>query len=91
MRKDSLRRTDEKLFRIILLSHTGDKVHVKLPKEFVRRLIKNNAIDIFKEYNDIIDNQKLLKLAIDALEHNLSGEIARIERNNGDIVKIIID
>lgn len=81
----------EKLVRIRVISHTGDKVSIKLPMEFVKKLVKNNALDIFNNADDIFDSQKLLNLLIKAFDYNLTGEVAHIERNNGDRIRIIID
>ncbi|MGL5329316.1 MAG: hypothetical protein ACRDD7_08610 [Peptostreptococcaceae bacterium] len=85
------REFEEKLFRIRILSYNGDKIHIKLPISFVKKLIQNNALDIFNNQDDIIDSDKLLKLIMNAFNYNLSGEIAHMERKSGDIIKIIID
>lgn len=91
MAKQLNRGSEEKLFRIRILSHKGDKVHIKLPITFVKKLIQNNALDIFNNEDDVIDSEKLLDLIVNAFNYNLNGEIARLERSNGDIIKIIID
>ncbi|MGL4912886.1 MAG: hypothetical protein ACRC3Y_10720 [Romboutsia sp.] len=91
MAKQLSRGSEERLFRIRVLSHSGEKVHVKLPISFVKKLIQNNALDIFNSKDDIVDGDKLLALIINAFNYDLSGEIAHLERNNGDIIKIIID
>ncbi|MGL5348460.1 MAG: hypothetical protein ACRDA3_14025 [Peptostreptococcaceae bacterium] len=82
---------DEKLVRIRVISHTGDKISIKLPINFVKMLVKNNALDIFNNSDDIIDSKKLLNLLIRAFDYNLSGEVAYIERKSGDTIRIIID
>lgn len=82
---------DEKLVRIRVISHIGDKISIKLPINFVKMLVKNNALDIFNSSDDVIDSEKLLKLLIRAFDYNLSGEVAYIERKNGDTIRIIID
>ena len=86
-----MRLLDEKLLRIRILSHTGDKIHIKLPVGFVKKIIKNNTFDFFYGADDIIDSQKLLDVLIKAFDYDLSGEIAHMERKNGDIIKMIID
>ncbi|CED94292.1 MULTISPECIES: hypothetical protein [Romboutsia] len=86
-----MRLLDEKLLRIRILSHTGDKIHIKLPVGFVKKMIKNNTFDFFYGADDIIDSQKLLDVLIKAFDYDLSGEIAHMERKNGDIIKMIID
>lgn len=91
MPKQNIRSYEERLLRIRIMSHTGDKIHIKLPLDFVKRLIKNNALDFFNGQDDIIDSQKLLNLLINAFDYNLTGEIANLERNNGDIIRLIID
>lgn len=91
MAKQLTRGFEERLFRIKVLSHTGDKVHIKLPISFVKKMVQNNAIDFFNTQNDIIDSEKLLNLIMHAFDYNLRGEVAHLERKNGDIIKIIID
>ena len=86
-----MRLLDEKLLRIRILSHTGDKIHIKLPVGFVKKMIKNNTFDFFYGADDIIDSQKLLDVLIKAFDYDLSGEIAHMERKNGDIIKMIIN
>lgn len=82
---------DEKLVRIRVISHTRDKISIKLPINFVKMLVENNALDIFNNSDDIIDSKKLLNLLIRAFDYNLSGEVAYIERKSGDTIRIIID
>jgi hypothetical protein len=91
MSKQLTRESEERLFRIRMLSHTGDKIHIKLPISFVKKMVKNNTIDFFNTKDDIIDSEKLLNLIIHSFNYNLSGEIAYLERKNGDIIRIIID
>lgn len=86
-----MRLLDEKLLRIRILSHTGDKIHIKLPVGFVKKMVKNNTFDFFYGADDIIDSKKLLDILIKAFDYDLSGEIAHMERKNGDIIKVIID
>lgn len=89
--ESSIRQNDVRLVRFRILSHTGDKIHIKLPIEFVKKMVKNNTIDFFNDKEDIIDSQKLLKLLTEAMDYDLVGEVAYLERNNGDIIRIIID
>lgn len=91
MAKQLERGYEERLLRIRVLSHNGDKVHIKLPINFVKKLIENNALDFFNIENDIIDSKKLLNIIIHAFDYDLSGEIANLERKNGDIIRIILD
>ena len=86
-----IRVIEERYLRIKINSHTGDKIYLKLPLEFVKKMIKNNALDIFNSHDDIIDSEKLLKLIMDGFKYNLSGEIAYMQRKNGDTIRIIMD
>ena len=74
-----MRLSDERLLRVRILSHTGEK------------MIKNNTFDFFYGADDMIDSQKLLDVLVKAFDYDLSGEIAHMERKNGDIIKMIID
>lgn len=91
MGKSIKRVYDEKLLRVKVLSHNGDKIHIKLPVNFVKKMIQNNALDFFYDLDDIIDGKKLISLVTRALDENISGEVAHLERKNGDIIKIILD
>ena len=86
-----MRLSYERLLRVRILSHTGDKKHIKLPVGFVKKMIKNNTFDFFYGADDMIDSQKLLDVLVKAFDYDLSGEIAHMERKNGDIIKMIID
>lgn len=86
-----MRLSGERLLRVRILSHTGDKIHIKLPVGFVKKMIKNNTFDFFYGADDMIDSQKLLDVLVKAFDYDLSGEIAHMERKNGDIIKMIID
>jgi len=86
-----MRLSDERLLRVRILSHTGDKIHIKLPIGFVKKMIRNNTFDFFYGVDDMVDSQKLLDVLIKAFDYDLSGEIAHMERKNGDIIKMIID
>lgn len=86
-----MRLFDERLLRVRILSHTGDKIHIELPVGFVKKMIKNNTFDFFYGADDMIDSQKLLDVLVKAFDYDLSGEIAHMERKNGDIIKMIID
>ena len=86
-----MRLSDERLLRLRILSHTGDKIHIKLPIGFVKKMIRNNTFDFFYGVDDMVDSQKLLDVLIKAFDYDLSGEVAHMERKNGDIIKMIID
>ena len=86
-----MRLSDERWLWVRILSHTGDKIHIKLPVGFVKKMIKNNTFDFFYGADDMIDSQKLLDVLVKAFDYDLSGEIAHMERKNGDIIKMIID
>lgn len=86
-----MRVSEERLLRVRILSHLGDKIHIKLPVGFVKKMIKNNTFDFFYGADDMIDSQKLLDVLVKAFDYDLSGEIAHMERKNGDIIKMIID
>ena len=85
------RNKGEKLVRIRIISHLGDKISIKLPIEFVKKMVKNNSLDLFNNIDDMVDSNKLLNLLTKAFDYNLVGEVAYIERNNGDTIRIIID
>lgn len=86
-----MRVSDERLLRVRILSHTGDKIHIKLPIGFVKKMVRNNTFDFFYGADDLVDSKKLLDVLVKAFDYDLNGEIANMERKNGDIIKMIID
>ena len=72
-------------------SHTGDKINLNLPIEFVKKLIKNNALDFFLFEEEIVDTKKMIKSLVDAFNYNATGSIMNLERYNGDFIKIKIE
>ena len=82
---------DERFLKVKVSANSGDKMYFKLPINFVKRLVQNNAIDFFKDQSDIIDSEKLLRIMLNAFDYNIVGEIAYLERNNGDRIRFIID
>lgn len=82
---------ERKLFRIRILSRGGDKIHLKFPVEFVKRMIKINGFTWLNIQNEIIDTNELVKMIVNALDYKLTGEIANIETKNNDSIKIMID
>ncbi len=82
---------DERFLKVKVSANSGEKIYFKLPINFVKRLVQNNAIDFFKSQSDIIDSEKLLKIMLNAFDYNIVGEIAYLERNNGDKIRFIID
>lgn len=89
----STRITDynERFVIININSHTGDKIKLNLPMDFIKKIIKNNAIDFFLFEEEIVDTQKLIKFILDAFKYQVTGDVAYLERSNGDIIKIRIE
>lgn len=90
MKNKSMISYDEKLLKIRILSHLGDEITIKLPIDFVKRLISNNAFDFFNGQDNIVDSKKIINLLLNAFDYKLSGEIANLKRSNGDIIELII-
>ena len=86
----TIKNYSDRLVIININSHTGDKIKLNLPVDFVKKLIKNNALDFFLFEEEIVDTQKMIKSLLDSFNYNLTGEIANLERYNGDLIKIKI-
>lgn len=86
-----IKSNNERLVKIRIISNIGNKIIIKLPINFVKKMINNNAIDFFPIGDDTIESEKILNLFIKAFDYDLVGEIAHIERKNGDSIRIIID
>ncbi len=82
---------NDKLVIINIKSHMGDKIKLNLPIDFVKKVIKNNALDFFLFEEEIVDTQKMIKSLIEAFNYNLTGDIIHLERYNGDVIKIRIE
>ena len=59
--------------------------------EFVKKLIKNNSIDFILFEEDVVNSQKLINFLLDAFKYEISGDIAYLERTNGDVIKVRIE
>ena len=86
----TIKNYNDRLVIININSHTGDKVKLNLPVEFVKKLIKNNALNFFIFEEEIVDTQKMIKSLLDSFKYDLTGEILNLERYNGDLIKIKI-
>lgn len=82
---------EKKLFKIRILSRGGDKIHLKFPVEFVKRMVKINGFNWLNISSDIVDTNGLVKMVVSALDCKLTGEIAHIETKNNDSIRITID
>lgn len=85
-----IKNCNDRLVIININSHTGDKIKLNLPIDFVKKLIKNNALDFFLFEEEIVDTQKMIKSLLEAFNYNITGEIINLERYNGDLIKIEI-
>ena len=86
----TIKNYNHRLVLINIKSHTGDKIKLNLPVEFVKKLIKNNALDFFLFEEEIVDTQKMIDSLIECFNYNLTGDVINLERYNGDIIKIRI-
>ena len=86
----TIKNYNDRLVIININAHTGDKIRLNLPVDFIKKLIKNNALDFFLFEEEIVDTQKLIKSLLDSFNHNLTGEIVNLQRYNGDLIKIKI-
>lgn len=86
----TIKNYDDRLVIININSHTGDKIKLNLPVNFIKKLIKNNALDFFLFEEEIVDTQKIIKSLLDSFNYDLTGEIVNLQRYNGDLVKIKI-
>ncbi len=86
----NIKNYNDRLVIININSHTGDKVNLNLPVEFVKKLIKNNALDFFIFEEEIVDTKKITKALLDSFNYNITGDIVNLERYNGDLIRIKI-
>lgn len=86
----TIKNYNDRLVIININSHTGDKIKLNLPVDFIKKLIKNNALDFFLFEEEIVDTQKITNSLLDSFNYNLTGEIVNLQRYNGDLIKIKI-
>lgn len=86
----TIKNYNDRLVIININSHTGDKIKLNLPIDFVKKLIKNNALDFFLFEEEIVDTEKIIKSLLDCFNYNVTGEVINLERYNGDLIKIKI-
>jgi hypothetical protein len=85
-----LRKSGERMIRVLVDSEDGDRVRVNLPMSLVKLgLDLNNQFNVNGKAIDLggIDLNKLLA----TIDEDLNGEIATIDSANGDKVRIIVD
>lgn len=87
---NTIKNYNDRLVIININSHTGDKIKLNLPIDFVKKLIKNNALDFFLFEEEIVDTEKIIKSLLDCFNYNVTGEVINLERYNGDLIKIKI-
>ena len=87
----TIKNYSDRLVIINIKAHTGDNIKLNLPVDFVKKLIKNNALDFFLFEEEIVDTEKMIKSLLDAFNYNLTGDVMNLERYNGDIIKIRIE
>ena len=86
----NMKNYNDRLVIININSHTGDKIKLNLPVDFVKKLLKNNAFDFFLFEEEIVDTQKMINTLLNSFNYNLTGEVVNLERYNGDLIKIKI-
>lgn len=86
----TIKNYNDRLVIININSHTGDKIRLNLPVDFVKKLIRNNALDFFLFEEEIVDTQKIIKSLLESFDYNLTGDVINLERYNGDLIKIKI-
>lgn len=82
---------DDRLFRVKILSSSGDNINLKFPVEFVKRMVKINGIKWLNLKTDVLDTDNLSKTVIQALDYNLTGNIVDVKTKNNDLIKINIE
>ena len=76
-----MRLSDERLLRVRILSHTGDKIHIKLPVGFVKKMIKNKSIEQIADEleEDVSKIQKIYDIAKEfAPDYNVEKIMAKL-------------
>lgn len=86
----TIKNYNDRLVIININAHTGDKIRLNLPIDFVKKLIKNNALDFFLFEEEIVDTQRMMNTLLESFNYNLTGEVVNLERYNGDLIKIKI-
>lgn len=82
---------DDRLFRVKILSSSGDNINLKFPVEFVKRMVKINGLKWLNLKTDVLDTDNLSKTVIQALDYNLTGNIVDVKTKNNDLIKINIE
>lgn len=85
---------EDKLLKVEVSSHEGDKVNIKLPIKVVKEVLKvagKLPISTYVEGMDGIDIDELMNTIVSCLDNEVMGEIVDICSSEGDTVKIVID
>ncbi len=79
-----------KMLKIRVSSHDGDKVNVTLPVKFIKTMLKTfGKIPMYSD-NKYMENVDITVIA-DAIDNGLTGKIVDVNSSDGDIVEISIE
>ncbi|QAT39659.1 hypothetical protein [Clostridium sp. JN-9] len=79
-----------KMLKIRVSSHDGDKVNVTLPIKLIKTMLKTfGKIPMYSD-NKYMENVDITVIA-DAIDNGLTGKIVDVNSSDGDIVEISIE
>jgi SHOCT-like protein len=83
----------EKMIKIRVLSHEGDKVNITVPIKFVKSMINatGKIPNINVENMDGVNTEEITDTVMAAIDNGMVGKIVDIESHEGDIVEITIE
>ena len=77
------------VLKIIVNSHDGDKVNVKLPMLLIKTFL-DSGMSVPVSGNKALENIDF-KQIFDLVEQGVIGELVNIESNDGDTVHIVVE
>ena len=83
----------EKMLRVKVLSHEGDKVNINLPIKFVKGMVSacGKIPNLNIENMEGINGKEMTDTIMAAIEGDIEGRIVDIQSAQGDIVEVTIE
>lgn len=83
---------DKKLFRIIVDSCGGDKVHLQFPVGAIKKILKvTGKLPIPDSDLQGVDLSEMMEAVTECLDEEMEGDFINVEASDGTTVRIFVD
>ena len=83
---------DQKMFRVIVDSETGDKVNVQFPVGAIKKLLKaTGKLPIPDDCMKDMDLSNIMEAVSECLDEEIEGDFVNVEGADGTVVRVFVD